>query len=112
MRIPFIHETNDITNEEIKYQNEQIKHLPGIKITVGYHEVTVYYKLVFTMVGSKVCNAAINISSIMRGYIYKATSKDFNNLLKFNRFFYASIEFYVCLNQTADSRKISRIINT
>lgn len=83
MRIRFIHETKDITYEEINYHKEQINNLSASKTTIGTEEVIVAHKLLFTMVDGKVCNAATNTSSTMRCYICKATSKTFNDLTKF-----------------------------
>ncbi|CAH0689249.1 unnamed protein product [Chilo suppressalis] len=83
MRIRFIHETKDVTNDEINYHKEQIKQLTGTKITFGSYEITVTHNLLFTMVDGKVCNSATNTTSAMRCYICKATSKDFNKLEKF-----------------------------
>nr|XP_022907706.1 uncharacterized protein LOC111419170 [Onthophagus taurus] len=82
MRIRFIRESKDVTNEEINYHKEQIKHLSTTENNIGDKEVTVNHKMLFTMVDGKVCNAATNTGSTMRCYICTLTSKDFNDLEK------------------------------
>ncbi|KAL4707718.1 hypothetical protein ACJJTC_014899 [Scirpophaga incertulas] len=83
MRIRFIHETKDVTNEEISYYREQIDQLTETKVTFRSYEAVVHHKLLFTMIDGKVCNSATNTGSTMRCYICKATSKDFNKLEMF-----------------------------
>lgn len=80
MRTRFVHETKDISNEEIDYYNEQINNLEETKIARNTGDVSIKHRMLFTMVDGKVCNAATNTNSTMRCYICKATSKDFNNL--------------------------------
>lgn len=82
MRIRFIRESKDVTNEEISYHKDQIKHLTTTKNNIGDKEVTVTHRMLFTMVDGKVCNAATNTGSSMRCYICTLTSKDFNDLEK------------------------------
>lgn len=83
IRIRFIHETKDITNEEIEYIENQRRNL--IKTEVSQPDgASLYIKhiLLLTMIDAKVCNAATNTSSTMRCYICEETSKNFNNLTK------------------------------
>ncbi|KAH9644367.1 hypothetical protein HF086_006395 [Spodoptera exigua] len=84
MRIRFIHESKDVTNDESNYHKDQIKRLIGTKINFGSCGITFTHNLLLTMVDGKVCNSATNTTSTMRCYICKATSKDFNKLEKFN----------------------------
>lgn len=78
IRIRFIKETTDVTNEEIEYIETQIKELNKTKID----DKSVKHKIVFTMVDGKVCNAATHTKSTMRCYICGATSVEFNDLTK------------------------------
>lgn len=83
IRIRFIHETTDITNEEIEYIENQTRNL--IKTEVSHpNGFLLYIKhiLLPTMVDGKVCNAATNTFSTMRCYICGKTSKYFNDLTK------------------------------
>lgn len=85
IRIRFVHETKDITNEEISYIENQIKNLKKSEITRTNGVILIIkHTLAFTMIDAKVCNAATNTSSTMRCYICGQTSKDFNNLIKKN----------------------------
>ena len=81
-RIRFIHETADITNEEIGYINSQIQTLQETKISRTEGDLSIKHTLLMTTVDAKVCNAATETASAMRCYICKATSKDFNDLSK------------------------------
>ncbi|CAH0400138.1 unnamed protein product [Chilo suppressalis] len=78
IRIRFVKENTDVTNEEIEYVENQIKELSKTKID----DISVKHKIVFTMVDGKVCNAATHTKSTMRCYICGATSSDFNDLTK------------------------------
>lgn len=78
IRIRFIKETIDITNEEINYIQSQITALSSTKI----EGVSIKHKMLFTMVDGKVCNAATHTKSTMRCYICNATSSEFNDLTK------------------------------
>lgn len=80
IRIRFLHETADITKDEIKYIEDQVKQLTKTELTNSNgHAMYVLHTLVPTMVDAKVCNAATNTTSTMRCYICGQTSKDFNN---------------------------------
>ncbi|KAL4707510.1 hypothetical protein ACJJTC_000262 [Scirpophaga incertulas] len=65
MRIRFIHETKDVTKEEISYYREQIDQLTETKVTFRSYEAVVHHKLLFTMIDGKVCNSATNTGSTM-----------------------------------------------
>lgn len=82
IRIRFIHETKDITIEEINYIEEQVEKLKRTEISTAKGMICISHKLLPTMVDGKVCNAATNTTSTMRCYICGLTSKDFNNLSK------------------------------
>ncbi|CAG5056982.1 unnamed protein product [Parnassius apollo] len=78
IRARFIHETKDITKEEITYIEEQARNL---KETTGMEvSVKINHNILLTMVDGKVCNAATDTASTMRCYICGQTSKDFNKL--------------------------------
>lgn len=78
IRIRFVHETSEVTKNEIKYINDQIKDLTETEV-LGVN-LKIKHTLLLTMVDAKVCNAATNTLSTMRCYICNETSKDFNKL--------------------------------
>lgn len=80
IRIRFIKESTDITNEEIKYVQEATNSLQDTKVTLADKCFSVKHTMMLTMVDGKVCNAATQTTSTMRCYICGATSKEFNNL--------------------------------
>lgn len=78
IRARFVHETKDVTKDEIEYVENQAKTLnatenKGAKIN---------HSILLTMVDGKVCNAATDTKSTMRCYICGQTSKEFNKLKK------------------------------
>ncbi|CAH2107387.1 unnamed protein product [Euphydryas editha] len=93
MRIRFIHETSDVTDEEIQYYNNQIRSLDETKVLRATGEISIKHTMLFTMVDGKVCNAATQTKSTMRCYICKATSKDFNNLKALKEVNYENLKF-------------------
>ncbi|PZC78080.1 hypothetical protein B5X24_HaOG202615 [Helicoverpa armigera] len=78
IRIRFIKETTDVTNEEIDYIKSQITALTKSEVN-GF---SIKHKMLFTMIDGKVCNAATHTKSTMRCYICGATSLQFNDLEK------------------------------
>lgn len=83
IRIRFVQEAKDITNEEIRYVDDQIKNLKETEIPKASGGVLqIKHIIAFTMIDAKVCNAATNTASTMRCYICGQTSKDFNILSK------------------------------
>lgn len=78
IRIRFVKETTDITNEEIDYIKSQIAVLSSTEIG----DISIKHKMLFTMVDGKVCNAATHTKSTMRCYLCDATSSEFNDLTK------------------------------
>lgn len=78
IKIRFLHESVDITNEEIQYMNSKINALEPTE----FQDMKIGHTLLFTMVDGKICNAAIHTKSTMRCYICGATSKEFNDLTK------------------------------
>lgn len=78
IRIRFLHESVDITNQEIQYINSKIDALEPTE----FQGVKIVHTMLFTMVDGKVCNAATHTTSTMRCYICGATSKEFNDLSK------------------------------
>ena len=80
IRIRFVKETADITNDEIQYIEGAAKNLTSTLVTLGSREYNIKYNMLLTMVDGKVCNAATGTKSTMRCYICDATSKDFNNI--------------------------------
>lgn len=93
MRIRFVHETVDITNDEIRYFNEQIVNLEETVIQNATEQVSIKHTMLFTMVDGKVCNSATQTKSTMRCFICKATSKDFNNLVETKEVDYRNLKF-------------------
>lgn len=84
IRIRFLHETVDITNDEIKYVEDQTKQLSRTEIENHNRATFVRHTLLPTMVDAKVCNAATSTSSTMRCYICGKTSKHFNDFENLN----------------------------
>lgn len=82
IRIRYIHETNDVTREEIDYVKSQINSLDKFTFQLEKSglEVSITHTLLLTMVDGKVCNAATENTSSMRCYICGLTSKYFNKL--------------------------------
>lgn len=77
IRIRFIKEDKDVTNEEIQFIDNQAQNL---EVTVVNENVKVRHVLFPTMVDGKVCNAATATISTLRCYVCGKTSKDFNDL--------------------------------
>lgn len=84
IRIRFLKETVDITNDEINNVEAAAKKLEPISVTIGGRSYVVKTKMMLTMIDAKVCNAATGTKSTMRCYICGAQSKDFNDLNKTN----------------------------
>lgn len=82
IRIRFIKETKDVTNEEINYVKNAANDLQKTEVKLGEKTYLVKHSMMLTMVDGKVCNAATNTTSTMRCYICGLTSKDFNCLTK------------------------------
>lgn len=82
IRMRFIHETTDVTIEEIKLIEDQIKLLNITEVPLNDTIIKIKHTMLLTMVDGKVCNAATGTSSTMKCYICGFTSKDFNNLDK------------------------------
>ncbi|CAH1986018.1 unnamed protein product [Acanthoscelides obtectus] len=80
IRISFIKETTDTTNNEIKYIQNQIDALENSVFTREGISASVKHAMAFTMVDEKVCNAATQTASTMKCYICGATPKLFNDL--------------------------------
>jgi len=80
IRIRFVKESSDITNEEISYIQNSVNSLQDTKLALADKSFSVKYTMMLTMVDAKVCNAVTQTASTMRCYICGATSKHFNNL--------------------------------
>ena len=78
IRIRFVKESTDITNEEIEYVQSSVNTLQDTEVTLG----DTLFSVKHTMKPTMVCNAATQTTSTMRCYICGATCKDFNNLTK------------------------------
>lgn len=80
MRIRFIKETADITNEEISYIEDASRTLNVTNLTLGDQNYSENPIILLTMIDGKVCHAASDNKSTMRCCICGVTSKDLNNL--------------------------------
>lgn len=80
IRIRFVKESADITNEEISYVEHSINSLEETNVIVNGNSYHVKHKMLLTMIDGKVCNAASDTKSTLRCYICGGTSKDFNNI--------------------------------
>lgn len=80
IRIRFIKETIDVTNEEISYVENAAKSLVPTQVLFGEISCNMQCTMLLTMVDGKVCNAATGTRSTLRCYICGQTSKDFNKM--------------------------------
>lgn len=79
IRIQFVHETTDVTKEEVTYIQNQIESL-NLTVLPAPDLGKIKHTLLLTMIDGKVCNAITDTASTMRCYLCQLTSKDFNNL--------------------------------
>lgn len=84
IKFKFVKETTDITQQEIINVNNSINSLNSTIFDLFGKQFKVKHKFIMTMVDGKVCNAATGTTSTSRCYICNATSKDFNDIDKFN----------------------------
>lgn len=83
IRIRFVKESTDITNDEIAYIKQSLTSMPEfLSVTVEETTYKIKQKMLLTMVDGKVCNAATGTTSTQRCYICNETSSDFNKLNK------------------------------
>lgn len=80
IRIRFLKETVDITQEEIEYVENAINALQKTTFLLEEKSYSVKHTMMLTMVDAKVCNAATQTTSTMRCYICGASSKELNDL--------------------------------
>lgn len=93
IRIRFVKENADITNEEIQYIQNSANQLEESTIVLAQRLYTVKHTLLLTMVDAKVCNAATQTTSTMKCYICGATSKTFNELSQITSVNEESLQF-------------------
>ncbi|KAL4706858.1 hypothetical protein ACJJTC_010092 [Scirpophaga incertulas] len=67
IRARFLHETKDVTKEEIEHIRNQAKNLKGTEDSEKLIKIS--HSILLTMVDGKVCNAAMDTASTMRCYI-------------------------------------------
>lgn len=82
IRLQFVHETTEVTVNEKKYIDDQIVLLEPFTMVVDGSVITINYKMLFTMIDGKVCNAVTSTTSTLRCNLCSATSKDFNDIDK------------------------------
>jgi hypothetical protein len=85
IKIQFIHETVDITLQELVCIENQIEKLkPSIVHFNDYHdnEIMVKHIMILTMINGKVCSSVTSTKFAIRFYICGGTSKDFNQIYK------------------------------
>lgn len=80
IRIQFLTENNEATVSEMEFIKQQESNLVPYETVIDGKEVTVSFKLAFTMIDGKVCNAITSNASTQRCYLCQATSKDFNDI--------------------------------
>lgn len=80
IRLQFLHEDVQSTLNEQRYIEDQIASLVPFKTTHCGNVMFLSYKLIFSMIDGKVCNALTETKSAMRCYLCGATSKEFNNI--------------------------------
>ena len=80
MRIRFVKESIDFTNDEINYIQSATSSLHDTKVTLAAKHFSVKHTLLLAMIYAKVCNAATHTASTMGSYICGETSEGYNNL--------------------------------
>lgn len=80
IRLQFKRETEESMIEEKRVVDDQNETLAPLKTVIDGKDCKVKFKLTFTMIDGKVCNAVTSTKSSMRCHICNATSKNFNNL--------------------------------
>jgi len=80
IKLQFLHENVESTISEVNDIEQQVELLVPFKTQIHGMEICVKYKLMFTMIDNKVCNAVTDTKSTLRCYLCGATSKDFNNI--------------------------------
>lgn len=80
IRIRFVKETVDITQQEIEHVENAINSLQNTTFLLKDKSYILKHTMALTMVDAKVCNAATQTTSTMKCYICGATSKEFNDL--------------------------------
>lgn len=80
IRIQFLHENTEATVSEMEFIKQQESQLVPYETVIDGKDITVSFKLAFTMIDGKVCNAIADNASAQRCYLCQATSKDFNNI--------------------------------
>lgn len=80
IRVRFVKETADVTNDEIQYIENAANNLKPTTVTLGSRDYEMKCNMLLTMVDGKVCNAATGTKSTLRCYICGATSKEFNDI--------------------------------
>lgn len=77
IRMRFVKENKDVTNDEFSYIEGQASKLEATTIA---DNIKISHTLLPTMIDGKVCNAATNTTSTMRCYVCGRTQKTFNDL--------------------------------
>ncbi|XP_043478801.1 uncharacterized protein LOC122509098 [Leptopilina heterotoma] len=80
IHIQFIKETVESTLSEKQNIDNQIASLQPFNTVINGQEIKINFKMYFTMIDMKVCNAVTNTTSAMRCYLCKATSSQFNDI--------------------------------
>jgi hypothetical protein len=79
IRMRFIKENKDVTNDEINYIERQAENLQATILNKNKY-IKIKHVLLSIMMDGKECNAATHTASTMRCYVCKKTTKDFNDL--------------------------------
>lgn len=80
IRLQFLHEDSESTNNEVQHIENQIKSFVPFEIVIDGKEISIVYNMAFIMIDGKVYNAVSSTNSSQRCYLCKATSKDFNDI--------------------------------
>lgn len=80
IKLQFIHENMQDTLKEVQYIKEQEKKLVPFQTILNGKNISVSYKLAFTVIDSEICNAVTSTSSAQRCFLCQATSKQFNDI--------------------------------
>lgn len=82
IRFQFAYETTDLSKKERQHIEKQIQLLKSTTYKFNDITIEINYKMLFTMIDGKVCNAITETTSSQKCFICGLTSNDFNNIEK------------------------------
>lgn len=89
IRFQFAYETTDLSKKERQHIEKQIQLLKSTTYKFNDITIEINYKMLFTMIDGKVCNAITETTSSQKCFICGLTSNDFNNIEKLRIQYYS-----------------------